>query len=235
MKKRFRFMCAIFALALCAAALQGGGIVTVRPIQVCDNAGANCANNAMTLFEAETDKIWAQAGIDISFLPWRTLNSTADLVLGVGGVNALFTGANKQADANALVISMWFVTSINDCGGMGPAFGCATISGNRIAIDNDVFTFNAGVGRLDTIAHEIGHSLGLDHAGTADFLMRGAGRTIPGAIGDINPDGAKLDKLSNAERATAMGDPKVVVTPEPASALFVLAGAGMLWLRRRCA
>ena len=39
----------------------------LRPIQICDDAGVNFATTSF--FAAETDKIWTQAGIDISFAP----------------------------------------------------------------------------------------------------------------------------------------------------------------------
>ena len=126
----------------------------------------------------------------------QVINNAADLA-------ALFGDAS--ANPSATVISMWFVTLINDCGEVA-AFGCANTPGNRIAIDDDTFSFNGGVGRIDTLAHEIGHSLGLPHCNDADrleaaacgadFLMRSAGRTIPAAVGDIDPTGLKLDKLS---------------------------------------
>jgi len=43
--------------------------LTIQPYQICDDDGTNCANSAKSLFEAEGDKIWAQAGIDLIFLP----------------------------------------------------------------------------------------------------------------------------------------------------------------------
>jgi hypothetical protein len=97
----------------------------------------------------------------------------------------------------------------------------------------------AGVGRIDTIAREIGHSLGLPHCNDADrleaaacgadFLMRSAGRTIPAAVGDIDPNGLKLDKLSAVERAAALRSPLV---PEPSTWLLTLVVAP-LFLRAR--
>jgi hypothetical protein len=48
---------------------------------------------------------------------------------------------------------------------------------DEIAISNAVFAYLAAVGRMDTIAHEIGHSLGLDDCsgyGGNDLMAGGA-------------------------------------------------------------
>ncbi|MBC8167398.1 MAG: PEP-CTERM sorting domain-containing protein, partial [Bryobacteraceae bacterium] len=117
------------------------------------------------------------------------------------------------------------------------AFGEANaIPGNKVVIDQVVFT----VGRLDTIAHEVGHLLGLRHDDPGvetDFLMRsGDDRMTPTTIDDITPDGAALDKLTAAQIATALADPKVLTAvPEPATFATMLCGLGVLGLvlRRR--
>ena len=143
-------------------------------------------------------------------------------------MNNLFSTAPGAA-AGAGVISMWFVNNHFDAWGEVNA-----ISGNKVVIDQGIF---AG-GRIDTIAHEVGHLLGLKHddPGVAvDFLMRsGADRTTPGAIGDITPDGAKLDKLTAAQIATAQADAKVTAVPEPTTYALLLLGLGTVgWAARR--
>jgi hypothetical protein len=211
--------------------------LNVQPIQVCDDGGANCANTALQLFLAETDKIWAQADIDVVFLPWMQVNSSAQL----NEDNFDQLGLNANPD----VVNMWFIESLASCGGeSGPFYGCGSPSG-RVAITDDVFTFNAGVGRLDTIAHELGHVLALDHgtfgAGGPDNLMTAGGaRSVPGSINDIFPDGADLDKLT-AEQITAarqsgafLLDIALAAIPEPATTALLLAGlAGLVLARKR--
>jgi Zn-dependent oligopeptidase len=51
---------------------------------------------------------------------------------------------------------MWFVDVLYPTGS-STTFGISLMPGNAIAIANAVFASN----RIDTLAHEIGHSLGL--------------------------------------------------------------------------
>lgn len=197
--------------------------INILPVKICDDAGANCANNTNQLFLAATNKIWAQAGLTFNYFDFTTTKSSEYLNLdNQAEVDALFLAAPGVA-ANPLTITMWFVATHFD------AFGeVNAIPGNKIVIADSVFTS----GRLDTIAHEVGHLLGLLHNDpgvNTDFLMRaGADRVTPTVIGDITPDGTKLDKLTAAQIATALADPKVV--PEPATFVTMLGGFGMLAL-----
>lgn len=201
--------------------------VTIRPIQVCDDGGGNCANPTFNLFTAETSKIWAQADITINFLGWQTVNSSARLN------EDNFSDLGNLSPSN--IVDLWFVNDLTDCGGpvSGTLFGCGT-SGGWFALTKAVFDYSP-VGRLDTLAHELGHVLGLGHsdfgAGGGDNLMTaGSDRLIPQLLSDINPDGAGLDKLTAAQIAEARGSDFLTAIPEPGSLALVSLAAAMMLL-----
>jgi PEP-CTERM motif/Metallo-peptidase family M12B Reprolysin-like len=230
------------ATVVAMAAPAWASSVTLQPIRVCNNAGASCANSGNTLFEAEGDKIWAQAGIDLSFNPFLQINNTSWLSLGGAGTDpisgesvALLDAATALNDSVAtLAINLIFVQDFTGEPGLF-GFGCgaavfATSCANRtgIILGDDVFSFNGGIGRLDTIAHELGHVLGLVHTAIANQLIANGGvRTIPGSINDIFPDGAAVDRLTAAQIATAQSSRFVQESvPEPAT--LTLLGLGLI-------
>lgn len=183
-------------------------VLQVQPIQVCDDNGIVCAQ--VEFFEAITDKIWGQANIDISFLPLNQLNDSTYLTtdenefsdLSFSGSAGAF-GRHPDSTRTQGPINLWFVDVIETTTGL-IQFGNAWVGQNGVLVSDDIFDFNNGIGRLDVIAHEIGHNLGLRHstfgAGPANNVMTGGGsRTIPTSIDDIFPDGARLSQLTAAQ------------------------------------
>ncbi len=214
---------ACFGLSLTAAApALAGGMVNVQPVKICRNDGTACANAAGNLFAAETNKIWAQAGITFNFLDFTTINDTADQNFTTQMQVDDFFAAHPGKSADADVITMWFTNNIFNAYGEVNAIG-----GDMAIIDISIFT----IPRIDTIAHELGHNLGLRHDDPGvlrDYLMRAGDRFIPNGIGNITPDGLGYDKLTAGEIATAMADGKVHAVPEPATWALMLLGFGAL-------
>lgn len=209
--------------------------LTLQVYRVCDDAGANCASMGPSgdqFFSAETNKIWAQAGIGVNFAYIGDIDSTAyshidDSVLGDGFAD--LSAHYGTMGPSASIVDLFLVHTV--AGAYGE--GWLGTGGLVMAMDT-VMDFNGGLGRIDTIAHELGHNLGLDHTTPGDnYLMTsGLSRSIPTTLGDITPDGLGLDLLS-ADMIATVRDSSLL-TPEPVS--FTLAAAGLLALglaRRR--
>jgi hypothetical protein len=136
-----------------------------------------------------TRAIWLQAGIDITFLPMQEYNNTTyqvinDINCGTGAGSTCSSPLFKQlstpgaaipapgcksnctvplAPTSANAINMFFVNTLTMTTG-GSLFGFSWLNGNGVAISNSVFSFSSFVpSRFDTLAHEIGHNLNLDH------------------------------------------------------------------------
>ncbi|WP_017300839.1 zinc-dependent metalloprotease family protein [Nodosilinea nodulosa] len=218
---RFLLVCGLSAaLVSCGVEEQGGSsgptrFVSIQPIQVCDDFGLVCAD--LATFEEATRKIWAQANLDISFLAPNRLNASRFLTIDnqdefaelsfAGGAGAF--GRNPLSTRTSGPISMWFVDNIFPSDEF-ETLGLGWIDQNGVLINDSILGFNNDAGRLDTVAHEIGHNLGLTHtgfgAGGANNLMTDGGiRNTPSTVGDITPDGARLDRLTSSQIDVARG------------------------------
>lgn len=226
---RFAFVPALLALLFSACPAKAD-IVTILPIQVGNGMGG-FGNASQELYLEATNKIWSQAGLTFNYLPFTSIISSEFFVLdNQAEVDALFASAPGASMAST-TISMWFVSDHFDA--YGEVNGIGGLASNRIVIADSVFI----EGRLDTIAHEVGHLLGLEHDDPGvetNFLMRsGDDRLTPTTIADIFPDGAGLDRLTSSQISTALADAKVTAVPEPSSLILIAGTAGVAFLRRR--
>lgn len=197
----------------------------IQPIRVCDDSGNNCAG--VNMFRDITAKILEQAKLKVSFLPENRLNASRFLSINdrrdrsspdyefyeltrTGGKGAF--GRNADSTPTSGPINVWFVDTIEASNGF-TQFGLAWVDANGVIISKDAIEFN-GTGRADTLAHEVGHNLGLRHAtlgagGSNNLLTEGNQRNIPGSVDDITPDGAGLSQLTTAQIKEILDSPFV--------------------------
>lgn len=187
----------------------------IQPIQVCNDAGAGCAE--VNLFADITRKILDQAKLKVNFLPTNRLNASRFLKIDAssgraedhefyqlsrsGGPGAF--GRHPNSTRTSGPINVWFVDEIESPNGV-TQFGLAWVDANGVLISQAAADFNNGRGRADTLSHEVGHNLGLRHTtlgagGSNNLLTDGSVRNVPGSIDDVFPDGVGTSQLTNAQ------------------------------------
>ncbi len=146
-----------------------------------------------------TDAIWAQAGISVTFEPavqypngggFEAIQIASCAANGSDCMSPEFQSLSQQPgiagnpppvlspipplSANPTTINMFFINQLVPPSNQpGTLYGLSWINNNGVAISsNTLLGFGA---RVDTLAHEIGHDLDLDHAtfgaGAANNLM----------------------------------------------------------------
>jgi hypothetical protein len=141
--------------------------------------------------EAAVDSVWAQAGIDIAFLPTITRYNDTIAYQGNGAsrpsndLNTIVSRASLAGVMNndSSVINMFFVNVVPGFGpaGENSANGIGSIGNDGIAqfVGDNLLTYQAGREVIaGVVAHEIGHNLGLKHVGSGQAnLMSPQGTT----------------------------------------------------------
>ena len=198
----------------------------VQPIQVCNDSGQECAR--VNVFADITARILEQARLKVNFLPGKQLNESRFLTINdrssknpnisefselsrSGGSGAY--GRHPQSTRNSGPINVWFVDEIESKNGL-TQFGLAYVDGNGVLISGATLDYSGGKGRVDTLAHEIGHNLGLSHttfgAGGSDNLLTSGGkRNVPDSPSDVYPNGAGVSKLTLEQLTEIVNSPFV--------------------------
>jgi len=249
--------CLTFAPVV-ASAMPITKTVNVSVYQLCNSLN-ECASTGPAgdvYYTAATNKIWEQAGISVTFSFVSKIVSDAfyDISDTVGDTfddlyNSVFPGL---AGINYSTVDMFLVNSYDGAYGVG-----YDRAGGLIMSMADILGFDCGgapgcTGRIDTLAHELGHNFGLvpdgfvDYAGASDpghsldpnsLMASGTIRNVPTTLDDVNPDGLGLDQLPQthidfARTSSLLRDVNTV--PEPGSLeLLGLALAGVATVRRR--
>jgi hypothetical protein len=215
---------AVQPIDVCAS--NGTGCAPFNTLSKAGNPGAATSTTPIGFVDTATGKdvtraIWNQVGIDVAWSPIHQYNNTTYQTLhitnasnGTGLASADFLALSQQdgisqgtapnpnppnapVASQATVVNMFFVNTLVPPT-PGTLYGFSWINNNGIAIGpNTFFPPFPLTPRFDTLAHEIGHNLALDHTdvyntGTPknDLLTAGVTRTEPGnssaAIADAN-------------------------------------------------
>jgi hypothetical protein len=214
--------------------------VKIQPIHICNTDGTSCVNPQEQVWEAVGDKIWAQAGIDLHFLPWSFVYDDAlydhhlqgETMIAMAGDPATYGGSTDPT-----VLNMWFAPNL---------LGDGTTQGGAVFLNWPYILSQGENGQQDVPFHEVGHALGIiehytvpdpDPLGndkSSNLMAGGEFRKRYEGIENIYPDGLGRDRLEHWQIDLALTSPKVQPIPEPPAALLMFSVGAAAVVCRGC-
>lgn len=195
--------------------------VTVQPIIIRSDDGSVGANPPLSFYEAETDKIYAQAGIDFEFLSPYYYNKTLFLNISStagdpNSLGALATTSDSPKASDPTVINLWLTSTIkNSSSAYGYSFQSTKrladgrlFEKNGVSIAQSAFNYSSsgGIGMRDIFAYEVSRNLGLNNESSDPDNLFGAlsdpknlmklSGPYPTSADDIYPDGSGWGHLT---------------------------------------
>jgi Metallo-peptidase family M12B Reprolysin-like len=221
--------------------------LTINVYQVCDTDFTNCAADGTSAgdqyFAAATNKIWAQAGISVDYTFKGQINNTAWNNDGNNNFSAITAYGGHYLSTT--VVDMFLIQNYPG------AYGAGWLGKGGLVMDMPAILGYAAGGRIDTMAHELGHNFGLvsigdpesngtSHSTNPNELMApGNSRNVPLTLANIYPAGLGYDQLSAYQIALARQSTllhNISAVPEAESYAMMLSGLaliGALSKRRR--
>lgn len=190
------FLAIIVLLAAAPVSKAADHHITVQPIQVRNDDGTPGPNPIADIAVAATNKIFAQADADVTFLSFAYLDSTAYLTLETTDEfrNLTFTPGHGQ-NPDPLVINMWLVQSSYP-GDL--ALFRAWVGANGVAVNGNIINL------LHVPAHCLAFNLGLSTIsdGSEPNNLMIPVPLQPGSLANIYPDGLGRCYLNPTQIAT---------------------------------
>lgn len=197
---------------LAAALLVGASLSQAGSIST---PSLDAAYGSVNFGDQPISVVWLAPGATIVSAALASVDSFDDLL-----------GLTLRSPDDYPVVNAFFVDKITECNGVvaGNITGCTILGSNALVVDS---AFTAGPGGALNIAHELGHTLGLDHVGTGGNLMNPV-------LGGAALDTAQVNAIrANGKVRTAQDGsffiqirPVAVVSavPEPETYALMLAG-----------
>jgi hypothetical protein len=222
--------------------------LTINVYRICDDAGNNCAADGSAssvggqYFSASTNAIWAQAGISVNYAFKGFVNNSNFMDIDDAVASKSFRTLSETVTgyyASTSVVDMFLVHTV------AGAYGEGWWGRGGLVMAMDTIMGYSSVGRIDTMAHELGHNFGLaspsdpeyssgGHSNNPSELMASGGiRLVPQTLGNIAPNGTNYDQLSAYQIAMARDSSLLQPVPEPETWALMAGGLGLLGFMRR--